>query len=83
MREPFLIVNDLKPDIVIITEIIAINDNLMDIDWTSKFIGMTTEEMWIYSNALAEKERSSVYGRNIKKQVTNGTMYERQMKKTN
>ena len=30
----------------------AINDNLMDIDWISKFIGITTEEMWIYfSNA--------------------------------
>jgi len=31
----------------------AINDTLMDIDWSSKFIGMTTEEMWIYfSNEL-------------------------------
>ena len=34
----------------------AINDNLMDIDWTSKFIGMTTEEMWIYfSNTLTDQ----------------------------
>ena len=32
----------------------AINDNLMDIDWTSKCIGMTIEEMWMYFlNALA------------------------------
>ena len=31
----------------------AINDTLMVIDWSSKFIGMTTEKMWIYfSNEL-------------------------------
>jgi len=31
----------------------AINDTLMDTDRSSKFIGMTTEEMWLYfSNEL-------------------------------
>ena len=37
----------------------AINDTtLMDIDWSSKFIGMTTGEIWIYfSNAVPKKNK--------------------------